>query len=80
VDAEGQVTGTYTSDQTGRSYEVTGKVANTPKHEIHFTVKFPQTEQTFHGWIFTRDARAICGSTRMQQHEFGFYALRVDED
>jgi hypothetical protein len=79
VDDEGTVSGEYISDMSGRSYEVYGKVAN-PKHQIHFTVKFPQTEQQFQGWMFTHEGKAICGSTRMQEREFGWYALRQGED
>jgi hypothetical protein len=78
VEADGNVSGTYVSDDSGRTYEVYGKVGN-PKHQIEFAVKFPQTEQHFTGWLFTRDAKAITGSCRMQDRDFGFYALRVDE-
>jgi hypothetical protein len=79
VDAEGLVTGEYVSALSGRKYEVTGKVLN-PRHLIQFTVEFPQSKQTFQGWMFTRDARAFCGVCKMQEHEFGFYALRLEEE
>lgn len=78
VDDEGQVTGEYISDKTGQKYEVTGKVTN-PKNMIQFTVKLPATQQTFQGWMFTRDGSTICGVTRLQEHEFGFYAVRAEE-
>ncbi len=80
VDPEGEVTGDYLSEQSGVRYEVTGKVSANPKHLVEFTVKFPQSKQTFKGWMFTRDGKAICGTTRLQEHEFGFYALRVEEE
>jgi len=76
VDAEGNLTGGYTSEQTGRRYEVAGKITPTAKHQLVFQVKFPNTAQEFTGYIFTKDATAICGSTRLQGQEFGFYALR----
>jgi hypothetical protein len=79
VDDEGIVTGEYTSESSGRAYEVYGKVAN-PKHQIHFTVKFPQTEQQFTGWMFTNEGKYITGSTRMQEREFGWYAVRQDDE
>lgn len=78
VDADGAVTGEYVSEQTGRSYDVYGKLL-TPKHQIQFFVKFPQAEQSFQGFLFTKDAQAICGTSRMQEREFGFYAVRADE-
>ncbi len=80
VDDDGEVTGDYVSEQTGRKYEITGKVSATPKHHLQFTVKFPQAQQSFQGWMFTKDGRAICGTTKLQEHEFGFFALRLDEE
>jgi hypothetical protein len=79
VEADGSVGGEYISEQSGRSYEVSGKVGMA-KHTIQFTVRFPQTEQTFTGWMFTRDGKAICGSSKLQEKEFGFYALRLEEE
>jgi hypothetical protein len=76
LDAEGNLTGRYTSDQSGREYEVTGKVTPTAKHQISFTVTFPNTKQEFTAYVFTKDASAICGSTKLQGQEFGFYAVR----
>ena len=78
VDEEGEVTGTYTSDKDGQNYEVKGKVG-TPAHTIQFTVVFPRAEQTFQGWMFTGDGKAITGSTRLVEREAGFYAVRVED-
>ena len=78
VEADGTVSGEYVSDDTGRSYDVYGKILN-PKHQVQFFVKFPQTEQSFQGFLFTKDAQAICGSSRMQDREFGFYAVRAED-
>jgi len=76
LDKEGNVTGHYTSEQTGRQYVVNGKITPTMKHQLTFTVKFPNTSQEFNGYVFTKDASAICGVTKMQGQEFGFYAVR----
>jgi hypothetical protein len=76
VGDDGKVTGNYTSEQSGREYELTGKVHPTVKHQLSFTVKFPNTMQEFTGFAFTKQADVICGSTRLQGQEFGFYALR----
>ena len=78
VDAEGNVDGAYYSDRDGQKYEVKGKVGS-PVNTIQFTVKFPRTEQVFQGWMFTGDGKAIVGTSRMVQHEAGFYAVRVEE-
>jgi hypothetical protein len=72
------VTGTYVSDKDGSSYDVRGRVG-TPPHSVEFTVQFPRAEQTFKGWLFTADAKAIAGSSRLGEREAGFYAVRVEE-
>jgi hypothetical protein len=78
VEEDGNVTGAYYSDKDGRKYEVHGKVG-TPKHAIQFTVKFPNAEQVFQGYLFTGDGKALTGTSRMAEREAGFYALRVEE-
>ncbi len=78
VGDEGGVTGTYVSDKDGSSYDVRGRVG-TPPHSVEFTVQFPRAEQTFKGWLFTADAKAIAGSSRLGDREAGFYAVRVED-
>lgn len=73
-----EVTGAYYSDKDGQKYEVTGKIGGQP-HAIQFTIKFPRTEQTFQGWLFTGNAKAIAGSSRLQEREAGFYATRAED-
>jgi hypothetical protein len=72
------VEGWYYSDKDGAKYEVAGTIGN-PKHLIEFTVQFPRTIETFRGMLFTGDARAITGTSRLQDRETGFYALRIDD-
>jgi hypothetical protein len=79
VEDNGAVTGAYYSDKEGQKYEVTGKIGS-PNHAIQFTIKFPRTEQVFSGWLFTGDANALCGSSRLERREAGFYAIRVEQD
>jgi hypothetical protein len=74
----GEVEGAYYSDKDGQKYEVSGHLGN-PKHLVEFTIQFPQTIQTFRGMLFTGDARAIAGTSRLQERETGFYAVRVEE-
>src|SRR5206468_3164809 len=74
----GEITGAYYSDSTGQKYEVTGKIGS-PRHTLHFTIRFPRAEQVFHGWLFTGDARGLTGYSTMQDRETGFYAVRVEE-
>lgn len=74
----GDVAGFYYSDKDGQKYEVTGKVGNAPAHQINFRVNYPRTIQEFIGYLFTGDGRAIVGTSRLQNHETGFYAVRSE--
>ena len=78
VDAEGVIDGAYYSDRDGQKYEVKGKVGM-PPYAVSFAIRFPRFEQEFSGWMFTGDGKAIAGSSKFLQHEYGFYAVRVEE-
>lgn len=78
VDDEGGVEGFYYSDRDGSKYEVKGKVG-LPPYNINFAIRFPRFEQVFTGWMFTGDGKAITGSSKILQHETGFYAVRIEE-
>jgi hypothetical protein len=78
VNEEGGVTGTYLSDKDGSTYEVRGRIG-VPQHSIEFTVQFPRAEQSFKGWLFTADAKAMTGSSRLNEREAGFYAVRLGD-
>jgi hypothetical protein len=74
----GEVEGYLYSDKDGQKYEVSGRIGS-PKHVIEFTIQFPQTIETFRGMLFTGDGRAIAGTSRLQEREAGFYAVRIDD-
>jgi hypothetical protein len=78
VNESGEVTGSFYSDRDGAKYEVFGK-AGDPQHAIRFTIKFPQVEQNFNGFLFTGNGKAIAGTTKLQNREAGFYAERVEQ-
>lgn len=73
------VAGTFVSDQNGREYDVEGTIAK-PNYKIVFVVKLPQTQETFEGYMFTGDGKAIAGSCKLQDREAGFYATRIEEN
>jgi hypothetical protein len=72
-----EITGAYYSDKDGQKYDVSGDCGN-PAHSLRFTIKFPRVEESFRGWLFTGDGKAIAGSSRLQDREAGFYAVRVE--
>lgn len=78
VNDAGEITGTFTSDKDGREYDVLGK-AGPAKHALTFSIKYPATTQTFTGYMFTGNGKAIAGTTKMLDREAAFYAERVEE-
>ncbi|MCE9532331.1 MAG: hypothetical protein K8T89_14600, partial [Planctomycetes bacterium] len=78
VNESGEVTGTFYSDRDGAKYDIEGKIG-TPRHAISFNIKFPQIQQSFNGFLFTGNGKAITGSSKLQEREAGFYAERVEE-
>lgn len=74
----GKVEGAYYSDRDGRKYEVEGKVGD-PQHAIRFSIKLPQAQQVFDGYLFTGDAKVIAGTSRLVKRQAGFYAVRIEE-
>lgn len=78
VRENGAVEGFYYSDKDGRKYDVEGRIGN-PSHAISFQIQFPRTLQFFQGMLFTGDARAISGTSRLQERQTGFYAVRIED-
>jgi len=78
VNESGEVGGSFYSDRDGAKYDVVGTVGN-PRHAINFQIKFPQVAHSFSGFLFTGNGKAICGSSKLQEREAGFYAERVEE-
>ncbi len=76
--ADGDISGTFVSDENGREYEVHGAVAK-PNYKIQFIIQFPQTQEEFEGYMFTGDGKAIAGTSKLQGRETGFYAVRTRE-
>jgi hypothetical protein len=74
----GDVDGHYFSDKDGSKYDVAGAIGN-PKHLVEFTVSYPRAVQTFRGMLFTGDGRVITGTSRLQDRETGFYAVRIED-
>jgi hypothetical protein len=80
VAENGVVTGHYFSDKDGQKYEVEGKVSSSTKNMIDFTITYPRVIQTFTGFLFTGDGKAMTGSSRLDNRETGFYALRIEDE
>lgn len=77
LEDDNRITGAYYSDKDGQKYDLQGRVGN-PPHSIEFTIKFPRTEQTFKGMLFTGNGKAIAGFSRLIERETAFYAVREE--
>jgi hypothetical protein len=75
----GDVTGSFYTAKDGAKYEVTGKVGD-PNHMIKFKVQLPRSVVEYQGWMFTGDGRALCGVSRLEDRESGFYAVRLKDE
>ena len=47
-------------------------------HAVAFTIQFPQVAESFQGHLFSGDGKAIAGTSKLQDREAGFYAVREE--
>jgi len=78
VNKRNEVFGAFYSDKDGRKYEVNGTLGSAA-YLIRFTIRFPRTEEDFHGHLFSGDGAAIAGTSKLNEREAGFYAIRSSE-
>ena len=78
VENGNELSGSYYSDKDGTKYELKGRIGM-PLNTFEFVIKFPRSEQTFHGWMFTGDGKALVGASKLVDRESGFYAVRMEE-
>lgn len=72
----GELVGKFISDKDGAAYPLMGRLGPQP-HQVQFGIRFPRTEQIYQGFLFTGDADAIAGTSKVGDRETGFYAKRV---
>ncbi len=73
----GDVTGLFYSDKDGQKYDVKGKVGAV-RHQINFTIKFPQSAGEYSGFMFTGDGKALAGTSKLRDRDTAFYAVRAE--
>ncbi|MFO0956342.1 MAG: biopolymer transporter ExbD [Isosphaeraceae bacterium] len=72
---DGDVSGSFRSDQTGTSYPVAGQVGS-PSNRIQFSVTLPRTRLDYEGYLFTDGKGAIAGTLKLLDRPYGFFAIR----
>jgi hypothetical protein len=75
ADEEGNLTGSYLSDETQSSYPAYGRV-DADTHRANLTIELNNSEQTFEAYLWTSDKSTMAGVTTLAERRFGFYATR----
>ncbi len=76
VDQAGVVSGRFRSDLDGAVYSIEGAINPTIPRRIAFTIQFPRSAQKYEGLLWTEGKGAITGTMTMQEHPYGFMAIR----
>ena len=71
----GKATGTFISDESKNSYDVTGQVGGTP-HNLKLEVFLANTQLSVDGYLWTKDKSQMAGTVTMTGRKFGFVATR----
>jgi len=79
VTAGGKATGTFVSDESKNSYEVTGQTGSTP-HNLKLEVFLANTQLSVDGYLWTKDKSQMAGTVTMTGRKFGFVARRSEAE
>ncbi len=76
IDHDAVVTGRFRSDLDGAVYPIEGAVDPALPRKIVFTIQFPRSAQKYEGLLWTEGKGVIAGTMTMQEHPYGFMAIR----
>lgn len=79
VSEVGKATGSFTSDESKNSYDITGQTGSTP-HNVKLEVFLANTQLSMDGYLWTKDKSQMAGTVTMTGRKFGFVATRVPQD
>ena len=74
----GRATGSFTSDESKNSYEITGQTGSSP-HNLKLEVFLANTQLSIDGYLWTKDKSRMAGTVSMTGRKFGFVATRAGE-
>ena len=72
----GRATGSFISEESKNSYEVSGQTGGTP-HNLKLEVFLANTQLSVDGYLWTKDKSQMAGTVTMTGRKFGFVATRV---
>jgi hypothetical protein len=78
ADEQGNVSGTYLSDESQSSYPLIGKI-DVGSNRAVIEVELVNSAQLFEAFLWSSDKSVMAGSTTLADRKFGFYAVRADE-
>lgn len=78
VNDSGRATGSFTSDESKNSYELSGQTGSSP-HNLKLEIFLANTQLSVDGYLWTKDKSQIAGTVTMTGRKFGFVAARVIE-
>jgi len=79
VTENGRATGSFTSDESKNSYEITGQTGSSP-HNLKLEVFLANTQLSIDGYLWTKDKSRMAGTVTMTGRKFGFVATRAGEN
>ncbi|MFO1042421.1 MAG: hypothetical protein U0941_11585 [Planctomycetaceae bacterium] len=75
----GRASGSFISDESKNSYEVSGQTGGTP-HNLKLEVFLANTQLSVDGYLWTKDKSQMAGTVTMTGRKFGFVATRVKSE
>ena len=72
----GRAAGSFISDESKNSYEVSGQTGGVP-HNLKLEVFLANTQLSVDGYLWTKDKSQMAGTVTMTGRKFGFVATRV---
>jgi hypothetical protein len=78
VTEDGKATGTFTSDESKNSYDITGQTGSLP-HNLKMEVFLANTQLSLDVYLWTKDKSQMAGTVTMTGRKFGFVATRTSE-
>ena len=72
---DGELTGSWTSEETQGRYDIQGKVGPQP-HLARWTITLANAAQTVDVCLFTKEPDTMAGTIQLQGQKFGFVAKR----
>lgn len=79
VNAAGRATGTFVSDESRNSYDLSGQLGSTPNN-LKLDVFLANTQMAVDAFLWTKDKSMMAGTVSLTDRKFGFVATRMTDE